>query len=442
MGGTPEPGMPPPWQDTSGWQAWSDTRRPFQQVGQVYQDWGTPAPTCETNQCETNQKGPTSKRSITKSQAQAKEGSGAATKKWQRFFEPEDDEKIEEESDQKPKLARPLLGTNTYQGKEYQDGGVVLKIRYQKNFIPHGDDDDDDGKGKEKGRGKPSSETEAVLKAKGVPIPPFPATFPPSSEAAPKEELKEEPEEKPKEGPKEEVKEESREMTPHEKRIAEMKKKIAEFRQGYGTTSSKASPMPKEVAYSALPGTAPRPSEDPPAAAAGRPPPKAMPAEIAGQVRPSRAPGGGDDGDGGGDDEREYTLSTIDEEEGEEEEEDRRVSDPRVLIEGAAISWQLKVFVSLGNEAMEDLLYRVRRLALDEMGAALPGEQWPISHVLAQLLVLLRLSSAGFCPLRMAWTSPLSSTRRSERSSTIGVPMSHRLSEVIHGRMVVWLLVG
>ena len=45
-----------------------------------------------------------------------------------------------------------------------------------------------------------------------------------------------------------------------------------------------------------------------------------------------------------------------------------------VLIEGTAISWQLKVFVSLENETMEDLLYRVRRLALDEMGAAFPDE--------------------------------------------------------------------
>eukprot|EP00435_Cladocopium_sp_Y103_P076155 s462_g79.t1 len=80
-----------------------------------------------------------------------------------------------------------------------------------------------------------------------------------------------------------------------------------------------------------------------------------MPAEIAGQTRPSLAPGGGDDGgDGVGDDESEYTFETINEEEGEEE--DRREPDPLVLIEGAAISWQLKVFASLENETMEDLL--------------------------------------------------------------------------------------
>eukprot|EP00435_Cladocopium_sp_Y103_P050569 s192_g15.t1 len=262
------------------------------------------------------------------------------------------------------------------QGRPHGEG-VEAPLPKEPQTVPHGDDDED-RKGKEKRRGKPSSETEAVLKAKGVPIAPFPATFPPSSEAAPKasetapkDELKEES----KEEAKEEVKEESKEMTPHEKRIAEMKKKIAEFRlgKGYGTASSSASPMAKakEAAYRALPGTAPRPAEDPPAAAPGRPPAKAMPAEIAGQTRPSQAPGGGDGGDGGGDDE-EYSLETIDEEEGEEE-EDRR-DDPLVLIEGAAISWQLKVFVSLENESMEDLLYRVRRMALDEMGAAFPGE--------------------------------------------------------------------
>eukprot|EP00435_Cladocopium_sp_Y103_P076078 s2_g75.t1 len=66
-------------------------------------------------------------------------------------------------------------------------------------------------------------------------------------------------------------------------------------------------------------------------------------------------------------------LMTINEEENEEE-RDRREPDPLVIIEGAAISLQLKVFVSLENETMEDLLYRVRRLALDEMGAAFPDE--------------------------------------------------------------------
>eukprot|EP00435_Cladocopium_sp_Y103_P015386 s5520_g3.t1 len=164
-----------------------------------------------------------------------------------------------------------------------------------------------------------------------------------------------------------------------------MKKKIAEFRKGYGTASSTASPMPKpkeaasiaalpkpkeaapvapppakEAAYRALPGTAPRPGNDPPSKAPGRPPSKAMPAEIAGSVRPTRAPGGGDDGGDGDDDE--YSLETIDEEESEEEEE--RGDDPLVLIEGAAVSWQLKVFVALENETMEDLLYRAVRTKL------------------------------------------------------------------------------
>ena len=45
----------------------------------------------------------------------------------------------------------------------------------------------------------------------------------------------------------------------------------------------------------------------------------------------------------------------MDEEEGEEE-ENRGEADPLVLIEGTAISWQLKVFVSLENETMEDVL--------------------------------------------------------------------------------------
>ena len=132
-----------------------------------------------------------------------------------------------------------------------------------------------------------------------------------------------------------------------------MKRRIAEFRQGYETSSSTASPVPKEAAYKALPGTAPRPKGEPPAETSGQPHAKAVPTEAAGRIQPCRAPGSGDDG--GGDDQSEYTLETIDEEEGEEE-EDRGEADPLVLIEGTAISWQLKVFVSLENETMEDVL--------------------------------------------------------------------------------------
>ena len=116
-----------------------------------------------------------------------------------------------------------------------------------------------------------------------------------------------------------------------------------------------------------------------------------------------------------------------------------------VLIQGAAISWQLKVFVSFENETMEDLLYRVRRLAFDQMGSAFLDElillvaNKPPSGTAAGAA---EAEVKGVLPLRKAWTSPLSSARRSERRSTTGVPMSYSLSEAIHGRMVVWLLVG
>ena len=165
------------------------------------------------------------------------------------------------------------------------DGGAEAPLP-KIHPVPQGDDDDDDddddekGKGKGKGhriRGKPSSEAEVVLKAKGIPVPPLPPNLPSPAEASSKEEPKEEP----KEESKEEVKEESKEMIPREKHFAEMKRRIAEFQQGYGTSSSTASPVPKEAAYRALPGTAPRPKRELLRLLNGHMP-RAVPTEVAG----------------------------------------------------------------------------------------------------------------------------------------------------------------